>query len=294
MNWNGFENYLQNKRLAPSTVKYHCKNLEYIERWCKDNRLKIELLNYNDLLNFIRYDQQRGCNNVWINKELCSLRHYYNHLIERGKSKVNPARDLYLKGNTKKVLQDILTPEQLENIYRKYAGKPSWSFREAKQQLIHNRNTVILGLLIFQGMQTKELKKLETGHINLTQGTIYIPGSRRSNNRILKLQAMQMIPLQEYLNRIRAELFNGIKDEGKLLNNCRNTVRWLMEILRKDGLVKSANQIRSSVIVNWLKQHNLRQVQYMAGHKHIGSTERYKQEDLEDLQRQLDLFHPLK
>ncbi len=70
---------------------------------------------------------------------------------------------------------------------------------------------------------------------------------------------------------------------------------YLMKTLKKmDSKIKDAKQIRGSVLVNWLKQYNIRQVQYMAGHKHIGSTERYKQEDLQDLQLQLNLFHPLK
>ena len=180
------------------------------------------MLNYNDLLNFIRYDQKRGCNNVWINKELCSLRYYYDHLIKEGKSKVNPARDLYLKGSTKKVLQDILTVEQLEKVYQQYTRKPEWSLRSKRDKLSYNSNKVILGLLIYQGIQTRELKKLEVNHINLTQGSIYIPGSRRRNNRILKLQAMQMIPLQEYLGQTRTELFK-IKptQANKMIENNR-------------------------------------------------------------------------
>jgi len=46
--------------------------------------------------------------------------------------------------------------------------------------------------------------------------------------------------------------------------------------------------------MGWLKQHNIRQVQYMAGHKSIRSTESYRLQDLTDLTRQLELFHPLR
>jgi len=300
-----FKTYLQNKRLAPSTIKWNCKNLEFIERWCTKEKLALEELTYNDLLDFIRYDQQRGCNNTWINKELCSLRHYYSHLIKQQKRKDNPARDLYLKGIPKKVLQDILKPDQLEKVYRDYTSKPDWSFRSKKDKLSHQRNKVILGLLIYQGIQTGELKKLYLNHINLTQGTIYIPaGRRRSSSRILKLQAVQMLPLQEYLNHTRTALSKKTNDT-RLFNITKDTCSWLISVLKRvypvgsllsnrAGIIKSASQIRSSVIINWLKQYNLRQVQYMAGHKHINSTERYKQEDLEDLQKQLEQYHPLK
>ena len=55
-----------------------------------------------------------------------------------------------------------------------------------------------------------------------------------------------------------------------------------------------SRQIRISVIMNWLKTNNIRQVQYMAGHKSIRSTEAYRNQDLTNLTRQLELFHPLK
>jgi integrase len=52
-------------------------------------------------------------------------------------------------------------------------------------------------------------------------------------------------------------------------------------------------QVRSSVITFWLKQYNLRQVQYRAGHKHIISTEAYLINDIDDLQKEIDNFHPI-
>ena len=39
----------------------------------------------------------------------------------------------------------------------------------------------------------------------------------------------------------------------------------------------------TSVIVKWLKQHNLQQVQYLAVHRYISSTESYQQNDIETL-----------
>ncbi|MCP4311758.1 MAG: integrase [Bacteroidetes bacterium] len=47
-------------------------------------------------------------------------------------------------------------------------------------------------------------------------------------------------------------------------------------------------QIRTSVITHWLKEQNLRQMQYMAGHKHVSSTERYQLSKLAGLQSKLE------
>ncbi len=43
----------------------------------------------------------------------------------------------------------------------------------------------------------------------------------------------------------------------------------LKGLRRTDERVRSIQQIRVSVIVSWLKQYNIRQVQYMAGHKYV-------------------------
>ncbi|PSR05489.1 MAG: integrase [Bacteroidetes bacterium SW_11_45_7] len=52
--------------------------------------------------------------------------------------------------------------------------------------------------------------------------------------------------------------------------------------------------IRQSVITNLLKAgHDLRVVQHFAGHKYPGSTEKYKQSDVEALQRAIDKYHPM-
>jgi len=56
--------------------------------------------------------------------------------------------------------------------------------------------------------------------------------------------------------------------------------------------IQNAEQIRKSVIVNWLKTYNLRQVQY-AGHNYVSSTERYQSNNPENLQNKLEKFHPL-
>ena len=44
------------------------------------------------------------------------------------------------------------------------------------------------------------------------------------------------------------------------------------------------SQIRSSVIINWLKRYDVRKVQHMIGHKYVSSTEKFQQNDLKELQ----------
>jgi len=79
-------------------------------------------------------------------------------------------------------------------------------------------------------------------------------------------------------------------------NNKRleNTVCSVFKQLKKSNQkVLNIRQVRASVIVLWLKQYNLRKVQIMAGHKYISSTEKYIQDDLENLHDIVDKLHPI-
>jgi integrase/recombinase XerD len=61
------------------------------------------------------------------------------------------------------------------------------------------------------------------------------------------------------------------------------TLHLFKRLKRINHKVTNVKQIRASVITNWLNSHNIREVQYMAGHRYISSTERYMQDDLENL-----------
>ena len=46
------------------------------------------------------------------------------------------------------------------------------------------------------------------------------------------------------------------------------------------------------MILHWLTQQKEREVQYMAGHKYISSTERYVRQEMGSLTDQLAKYHP--
>ena len=58
-------------------------------------------------------------------------------------------------------------------------------------------------------------------------------------------------------------------------------------------MVQLISKIRASVITKWLKKYNLREVQYLAGHSYISSTEHYLQNDMEGLLEEIQKYHPL-
>jgi len=209
--------------------------------------------------------------------------------LESGKLQQNIIRRIKIRNTPKKAIAETLSPEQLENIYQSFSNLPEWAHRTKTTKELHKRNVVILGLLVYQGLTSGETAKLETNHINLAEGKIYVPSTRKSNARTLKLQANQILPIKTYIEEIKPKpyLFPSKKQSDMICNIVSQAKKLNPEII-------DSRQIRTSVIMNWLKTNNIRQVQYMAGHKSIRSTEQYRQQDLSDLTKQLELFHPLR
>jgi len=284
-----FKSYLQEKRYSPSTVNGFLQNIGYFFEWIEANGLyEAENIHYNDLLNYVQHEQQKNLSVQTINIRLGSISKYYEFLKKENIVTKNPAKTLRIKGKAKTVIEQPLKYDELEMLYNTYKSLKKESLHQHKTNLAHERNTVIVGMLVWQGLHSGELQRLEVNHINLNEGIIYIPSTSRSNSRELRLHTQQILPLHHYIYHTRDKatdfLFSG---------NMHNIVGLLTEELKGiNPKIKNALHIRSSVILHWLRQHNKRQVQYMIGHKWIDSTEKYKVQELESLTQALSKHHP--
>jgi integrase/recombinase XerD len=300
-----FKGYLKDQCQDPNTIRQKSNYTGYFLNWLESQHLQPEHTRYNDLLNFIDYCKMEGNSKKHINSKLRSIRGFYEYLKKLNPKIINPAANLYLKGTHKKAISGIIDFAALENFYQSFETNTNRD----------KRNKIILGLLIYQGVTTEELKQLEPDHLKLKEGKIYIPGDRRRNSRKLELKPFQILELHEYLTETRSKILNEITaprparkpdrvNKTRLENqlfisingseNIKNSLLHLFKAIRKTNPeITNPKQIRASVITNWLKNHNLRQVQYMAGHKYVSSTERYQLNNLDNLQSKLEKLHPL-
>lgn len=300
-----FRDHLQEQHIDKNTLRQKTNYAGYFLKWCETEHLQATDTRYNDLLNFIDYCKLEGMSKTHVNRVIASVRDYYKFLKKEQPNIINPAANLYLKGTRQKVISGIIDFKELETLYQAYKTETP---RE-------KRNKIILGLFLYQAINTEELSKLEPGHIKLKEGKIYIPGNRRRNSRTLELKSFQVMELHEYITEIRPKILaevtkpkpcrkpdrinkTRIKDQLFVSINgsehIKNSLLHLFRDVQKiNPNVINAVQIRQSVITYWLKNHNLRQVQYMAGHRWVSSTERYQTNNLDSLQNRLDQYHPL-
>jgi integrase/recombinase XerD len=311
--------------LAPATLialepfqvylKQECYSKDYIRQnknyagtfleWITEQSLAIAQVTHADVLEFADQLKQDGHSIGLINQIMLAIRYYFTWLQHIGQAGYNPAAGIILKGTVRNVPHNLLTKPELEMLYESYP---------IKDERTH-RNKVIVGLLVYQALTRDELETLRPEHLKLREGKIHIPQTGRLNSRVLSLEPHQILDLQEYVLVIRPKImaermaersgrkpdkYKAVEDVHRLFvtmngqETIKNSILHLNYALRKiNPKYRHGMQIRQSVITEWLKEKNLRTVQYMAGHRYVSSTERYQTNNLEDLKDALNKYHPL-
>ncbi len=286
-----FETYLNAEGQRLNTKRGNINSVGNFLDWAEGEQIGYLQISYTDLLAYINHNKERGNSKSTINRKLQGIKHFYNHQQQSGKVKHNPCEELRIRGIIKRQPHDLLEWEDLEQLYKNYPTN----------NITGKRNKAIIGMMIYQGLNSGEIAVTELKDVKLEEGKVYIPQVSRSNSRTLKLESPQILQLQKYITQVRPVIMAITEQESEKLfittgtgNRLSNSLAILMEIARKvNPKVKNPKQIRASVITYWLKKHNIRQVQYMTGHRYISSTEHYRTDLLETLQEQIDELHPL-
>ena len=291
-----YKEYLQKKGYSETTIEsYDLAKSRFIE-WCAKQGTSANEIDYKKLLSYTKSLTRKGNSKRTVNHKLAIIKNYFEYLMKESYRVDNPAEGIIIKGVVKKQLYNLLESEKLEDLYYSFETE---NIKDPYHRLTAKRNKVIVGLMVYQGLNTTSLIQLEVAHIHIYKGKIYIPSSKRTNARELELKPWQVIELLEYIKETREEIKQKKNIESQRLfipNNARlgNTILNIIKKLKKyNNKVANSNQIRASVLSSWTKQYNLRKVQVMAGHRYISSTEKYVQDDLENLQEVINLHHPI-
>ena len=287
-----FRSYLEQKGQTKRTIENRLGIYGQYAEWLEKEGLEAQEATYSDLLAYIKSCKRKGIAQRTIQSYIGTMKHYYAHLIREGEINYNPAEDIKVQGVKRKVIYHMLEPHELHQLYNSYND----------ESLAGRRNKAMLGLLVYQGLKTEELRKLETKDIKLREGKIEVPGGRKSNHRTITLESHQIMDVYDYILQARPEILKESGEETEKLfisltgkeSTISNLVNSFLRPLKAEfKTLKNTKQIRASVITKWLKQYNLRETQYLAGHRYISTTESYQQNDVEGLAEEINMYHPL-
>lgn len=268
---------------TPQTADSYYRSIEKF----KSKTRNAKKLHYHDIVKYLnKYSSNKQ-------RELASIKRYYDYLLEQGEIEYHPCVNLTIKRQKHVVqFQDLFTSAELEKLLN----------RPSRYNDLKYRNKLIISLFIFQGLASENVVNLKLQDVDLDNGTIYIRATRNLKSRTLEIQGKQMVYLMNYLHLERSRLnrFSSVKLLiGKLGQDVKvDTLNRMIKPLKILFPTKNLNAktIRQSVIYNWLnkEQKSLEEVQQLSGHKWLSSIEKYKESDLEMKRKLLQKFHPIK
>jgi integrase/recombinase XerD len=309
-NYDKFKEWLILKKYSPATTITTIRIVEYFRTWAESESItELAEISYQDAMSFMQWSSKHGASQKTIANYLNHIRKFYSFLISEGEVKENPVAHIKVQGIRRRVYHDILNVEELQKLYHEYPTTIEENKHMPPQQkniLSRRRNKVILSLLIYQGLRVEEVAALKLQDLQLREGKITIHSQRRTAARIMKLESHQVYELMDYIHEVRKEFLctaSGGQAQGttdslfiqwKKGEKFYNITQMMLAHLRKtNSRIKNFDQVRASVITAWLKQYDLRKVQYLAGHKYVSSTEDYKANVIDELQDDVTKFHPL-
>jgi integrase/recombinase XerD len=190
-----FARHLEENRYNEKTISHYKAHTAMFLEWTEQAAIETTKFSYNDLLSYVRHLQKKNISIQNQNKQIRAVKYLYNYLIQQKETAFNPAANLFIKGHIQRLPNDLLSKEYLHHIYENYQLESPTGIR----------NKCMLGLLIYQGLHREELIKIEPQDIDLTKGTVYIKQGQ-GNRRYLKLEANQILPLQQYISTSRKEI----------------------------------------------------------------------------------------
>lgn len=270
----GYEAYLRTKFRDEKNPTKHRRILEKYLDWVDEN--DFTQIKYSEMMEYIRYLRDSQMQAKHINNYLRAVRHFFDYLQEAKSPflnpiiNYNPALGVQIRDVFHSIRADYLNQEELEKLIEEYQGN----------------HRIMLGLLVYQGLKINEIEKLEKIHFDLKKGTVYVPKTIRGNSRILKLDANQVYELMEHLLGLKTDRILGYPLTNQGVKLCKD--------LRKiNPKVRNPHHLRGSRISYWVRNYDLREAQYLAGHNTIAGIEEYRKVNVEDLANEVNKYHPL-
>ena len=249
---------------------------------------------YRQVMDYIGACRSKYASASSLNRILASVKVYYHYLCHCQVRPDHPARSIRLRDARPRDVQlqvNFLPPRN---------WNCSCTGRTVMRPLNETRNEVIMALLVYQGLQGREIASLGPKDVNLEQGSVFVQASATTNARTLALIPRQIMLLHQYIHQERPRLLRtpterliltklGTPETGEGIHYLVSTYQGLFPTRKL-----TAGTIRQSVITQLLKAgQDVRVVQVFAGHKYPSATERYKQSQVEELKAAVLKHHPM-
>lgn len=283
-----FRQHLHNeRRLSPLTIKNYLRDLQLFQDYCHSIAVcGWERVDTHLVRNFIATQHRKGLSGRSLQRQLSSLRSFYNFLLREQHMRNNPANGISAPKSRRK-LPSTLDVDQLQQLLQSDA-----------QDTLSLRDLAMMELLYSSGLRLAELISLNLEDVDLQDATVRVTG-KGAKTRIVPVGRMARKALQGWRQR-RGEL--AAPEERALFvsrRGARMSPRAIQQRLQQWGVRSGCatrlhpHKLRHSFASHMLESSgDLRAVQELLGHADISTTQIYTHLDFQHLAKVYDQAHP--
>jgi integrase/recombinase XerC len=275
------------RRLSAHTASNYARDLRALADYCTSLGLaEWPALDSQHVRSFAARQHARGIGALSIRRQLSAARTFFRYLMREGALQNNPAVEVRAPKAAKR-LPDTLDVDQVARLLDAPGDAP-----------LDVRDRAILELLYSSGLRLQELVSLDTGDVDLADGTARVLG-KGSKTRVVPVGRKAVDALRRWLPQ-RAGLVRGreaalfVGQGGRRLG-ARAVQRRVERWARRRGLGGRAHPhlFRHSFATHLLESSgDLRAVQELLGHANISTTQVYTHLDFQHLAMVYDAAHP--
>lgn len=287
---NQFLDYLSlEKNYATNTVKSYKNDLNKLTAYLSEHKLDFDIsdLKKRDIREYLVHLSSLGFKAKTINRNLSSIRAFYDFMIKIGGIDHNPVTNI--KGlKSKNEIQIPFSKKEMENLFNGDVFKNDFS---------GIRDKLIMETLYQTGIRKSELINIKLSDLDLEAKLIKIKG-KRDKQRLIPITDSLVSLLKKYIEESPYNLSETNKllrtDKGEALypKFVYNTVRKYMSLVSSKQK-KSPHMLRHSIATHLLQNGaEINSVKEILGHSSLISTQVYTHQNIEELKKTFNKTHP--
>lgn len=253
------------------TQDSYTNDIDRFKKYLDKYKINFKAIDYDTISKYIKYLKDNKLSANSINRNLSSLRSFYNYLLKENVINRNPF----------KLIKSLKKPKKLPN-YMKY-NEFEVMVNSCDNTPLGIRNKAILELLLATGARIGEIVNIKINDIDFINQEIKILG-KGNKERICYFNNHSLITLNDYLNNSRNILLKNKKSNYLFINHIGTplTTRGIRtiidQIITKSGLDISISPhvFRHTFATMLLNEGcDLKSVQELLGHANLSTTSIY-------------------
>ncbi len=276
------------RQLSSNTLSNYSRDLQRIQNWSAEQKLRSwSHLTPHQIRAYVSQRHRSGISGKSLQRELSSLRSFFNYLLREGEADNSPAQGIRAPKTIRK-LPPTLDADQISALLE----------TASSDDPLEIRDLAMIELFYSSGLRLSELVSIDLGDIDREDATLVVTGKSNKSRKVpVGRKALEALEAWEKVRHLLAQAAESALFVSK--RGSRIHPRTIEQRLKRWAVKQGANRnihphmLRHSFASHLLESSgDLRAVQELLGHADISTTQIYTHLDFQHLALVYDNAHP--